>query len=157
MKKRYNLEIEIEAPIEQVSALFGDETNLPYWQPGYQRTHRDDAGFVGHVYQKNDQEIVLAETDLLDDLPRSFSATYSTHGMVMRVENYFESITPGRTRWMQHNEASLHGFVMNVIGTFLPNCFSKQSRLFMRHFKAFAEHGADVRLLSGLKGQQADT
>jgi len=87
----------------------------------------------------------MIETVEVNDLPREFTASFTAPGMEIRVQSLFEELGAYKTRWISNNQGSTSGFVMRMIGLFMPGCFKRQSLLFMRHFKAFAEDGSDLR------------
>ena len=49
------------------------------------------------------------------------------------------------TLWVSENEYRFSGIVMRLVGLLMPGAFRKQSLQHMQDFKAFAEHGKDVR------------
>ncbi|EME64361.1 SRPBCC family protein [Amycolatopsis decaplanina] len=52
---------------------------------------------------------------------------------------------PDKTLWDSENEYRFGGLLMRLVGTFMRGALRKQSRQHMLDFKAFAEHGKDVR------------
>jgi len=52
---------------------------------------------------------------------------------------------PATTLWESESEFRFDGLLMKLMGRLMPGTFRKQSRQHMQDFKAFAEHGTDVR------------
>ncbi len=52
---------------------------------------------------------------------------------------------PETTLWVSENEYRFSGLLMRLVGLLMPGAFRKQSLQHMQDFKAFAEHGKDVR------------
>jgi hypothetical protein len=53
------------------------------------------------------------------------------------------------TLWESESEYRFSGLPMRLAALFMPGAFRKQSRQHMADFKAFAEHGKDVRAAAG--------
>ena len=146
----YTLEIEIDQPKAKIAELFGNPDNLAYWQPGFQSCEplESPAGEPRQyrmLYKHGKRDIEMHETVIADDLPDKYTARYKAPGMVMHIENVFEELSSNKTRWVSHNTATVSGFFMRLMTFIMPGCFKKQSFLYMKHFKAFAEEGTDVR------------
>ncbi len=59
-----------------------------------------------------------------------------------------DDIPPERTQWLSENEFRFTG-LMRWVAPLMRGSFIKQSRQYMEDFKAFAEHGTDVREANG--------
>ena len=140
---KYSLEIEIEKPLDVVSDLFGDVNNLAFWQPGFMGIEEAD-GETTMSYQHGKRVIKMIEKINVNKLPGEFTASYTVTGMVMTVQNLFEEIGEGRTKWTSNNECKPSGF-MKIMMWIMPGCAKKQSFSYMENFKAFAEEGRDIR------------
>lgn len=55
----------------------------------------------------------------------------------------------GTTLWVSENEYRFSSLLMRLVGLLMPGAFRKQSLQHMQDFKAFAEHGKDVREAKG--------
>ena len=53
------------------------------------------------------------------------------------------------TLWVSENEYRFSGLPMRLVAPFMRGAFRKQSLQHMQDFKAFAEHGTDVREAKG--------
>ena len=56
---------------------------------------------------------------------------------------------PETTLWVSENEYRFSGLMMRLVGLLMPSAFRKQSLQHMQDFRAFAEHGKDVREANG--------
>jgi hypothetical protein len=65
-------------------------------------------------------------------------------GMWSAAREQLTEAGPESTLWVSENEYRFNG-LMRLVGPFLRGAFIKQSRQLMQDFKAFAEHGTDVR------------
>ena len=148
---QYTLEILIDLPRDKVCELFVDPNNLYFWQPGLLSIEPLDGGTnqpgekTRLRYLHGKREVEMIETLKVFSPPKEFTATFEAKGMWMEVENHFEETGPNQTKWISNNKAQTSGFMMKLIGLLMPGCFKKQSFLYMKYFKAFAEDRADVR------------
>lgn len=148
---KYQVEILIDKPLDQVVALFDDPDNLGAWQPGFQSweqlsgEHGQPGMQTRLVYLNGKRRVEMIETLEVYDLPREFTATFEAPGMKMRVQSLFEAVGEQQTRWVSNNDGSVSGIMMRLVRLLMPGCFKKESLRFMRHFKEFAEQGADLR------------
>lgn len=146
----YTVQIDIELPRDEVIALFDNPDNLFKWQQGLQSfTHESgEPGQPGAtsrmVFLMGKRRIEMVETITVRNLPDEFSGTYDTAGVFNLVENRFTELSPTSTRWESRNVFQFRG-IMRIIGFLFKGAFPKQSLKFMEDFKAFAEHGTDVR------------
>ena len=140
---RYQNEVTIQRPLDQVWLLFDDPENLRHWQPTLKSFELMEGvmGQVGAksrlVYHEGKRVIQMTETILTREANR-FSAQYETGGFVNLTDNQFETLANGDTRWVQKNEFRF-GVMMSVLAFFMQGEFPKQSQKFMDDFKAFAE------------------
>ncbi len=147
---KYCVEIEIALPREQVVELFDNENNLYCWQEGLQSMQllSGEPGQTGArtqmQFQLGNRQIDMIETITLRELPERFDSTYETGGVFNIVRNMFLEREAGRTLWRSDNEFRFSGF-MRCMAPFIKGAFKKQSLKYMQDFKAFAEHGIDVR------------
>jgi hypothetical protein len=56
---------------------------------------------------------------------------------------------PGTTLWESENEYRFGSLPMRLMAPFMRGAFRKQSHVHMQEFKAFVEHGTDVREAKG--------
>lgn len=158
---KYTVSIEIALPRERVLLLLADPANFPKWLRGLV-LHEPISGKPGEVgtksrviFQMGQQRIECTETvtrqepaDLHQISKESvvhFEREISGKGMWNAVRDRFTEAGPDKTRWESENEFKLSGLLMRLVGVLMPGAFRKQSQLHMQDFKAFAEHGKDVR------------
>ena len=147
---KYTVEVEIEAPRERVVALMDDPDNLPKWMEGLRAFEHleGERGRVGArsklVFEVGARRFDMLETITARDLPDVFAGTYDVSGVRNLVVNRFVDLGGGRTRWVSENEFRFSG-LMKLMGLFMRGAFPKQTRKYLEAFKAFAEHGTDVR------------
>lgn len=135
----YTIELEIEKPLSEVGALFGDEQNLAKWQPGY-LGREEVEGKTVLKYEKGKKTIDMIEEIHLNELPGEFTATFRFQGMEMTVQNLFTEAGDNRTRWITHNTCKTSG-IFKILVWMMKGCAKRESLTFMENFKAFAETG----------------
>jgi hypothetical protein len=69
-------------------------------------------------------------------------------GMWSAARERLTAAGPGTTLWASENEYRFSG-VMRLVAPLMRGVFRKQSLRHMQDFKAFAEHGTDVRDTEG--------
>ena len=148
---KYTLEIELDLPREEAASLFAHRENYRCWQPGFVRIQHLNGGRgragerLRLFYDHGKGEVEVLETVEVERPPEEFTSTFEVQGMVVRVQNLFQEVSPGRTRWTSHNDARASGFKMHLATSIVPGGFKRQSLALMKNFKAFAEQGADLR------------
>lgn len=141
---KYKNEIVINAPREKVIELFSDPDKIKEWQPGFISMERisGESGKVGSKvkmnYKMGKREVEMIETITVNNLPNEFSGTYEAKGVFNLVNNYFEALPDGNTKYWTENEFEFKGF-MRIIGFLFPNAFKKESQKYLVLFKAFVE------------------
>ena len=147
---RYTEEIEIDLPRDEVVRLFTDPGTMFAWQPGLQSMEllSGEEGEVGArtklVFLTGRRRMEMIETIMHNALPESLHAVYDTKGVHNVCENFLHEVSPTRTRWVTPNVFEFSG-AMRLVGLLFGSSFKKETRESLRRFKAFAEHGTDVR------------
>lgn len=138
---KYNLEIEIKKPLDQVSGMFSDRSLLPRWQPGLvsDEVQKDKEGQKTYklTYQVGRRKLFITETITLEN-SHQYHATYKLKGVVNHVRHQFEAIDSHRTRWRSEQEFRFNG-LMKVISLFMRSGFENQAGMIMNNFKHFVE------------------
>lgn len=142
--KKYQNEVIINAPRERVIELFDDPSNLKEWQQGFvsMELMKGTAGEVGSKhklrYKMGKRDIDMVETITQNALPELFSATYEAKNVFNSIDNHFEDLGDGRTRYWTKNEFKLSG-LMALMGGLFSGTFKKQSQKYLNDFKHFVE------------------
>ncbi|MCR9173512.1 MAG: SRPBCC family protein [bacterium] len=141
---KYKNEVIIKAPREKVVELFDNPENMKEWQPGFVSMEliEGELGKVGSKhklhYKMGKREIDMIETITKRDLPNSFSATYEAKKVFNNIDNHFEDLGDGTTKYWTENEFRLSGS-MKLFGWIMPGAFKKQSQKYMNDFRDFVE------------------
>ena len=152
---RYTEEVTINKPRDEVLALFDNPDNMRHWQTGFiSMTPMEGApGQVGSTsklhYKIGKREVEMVETITVRDLPEKFCGTYEAKGVWNALENRFEALDAGTTKWTSEVEFRFSSWMMKIMALVMPGAFRKQTRTFMEDFKAFAEQGISVADRSG--------
>jgi hypothetical protein len=138
---RYQTEIVIQKPIQEVTRLFANRAHLTKWQPGILSTQQIESYPLPKyklMLSFGRRKMVMTETIIRNELPGYFEGTYEMKGVYNRICNTFESTDAGTTRWICVNEFRFSG-LMRLIAAFMPGSFRKQTEMIMGNFKRFAE------------------
>ena len=149
--KPYTVEIDIDLPRDRVIELFDNPDNLQHWQNGFQSFEHlsGEPGKPGAksklIYQNGKHRIELIETITKNELPESFDGSYDWgHGSNTLVNEFIE-VGPNRTKWKSTCSYEFRGLMLKAMGFFFPGKFKEQNMMFLKNFKAFAEHGNSVK------------
>jgi hypothetical protein len=89
----------------------------------------------------------------LREIPRDsvvhFDREIVAKGMWSAARERLTEAGPGTTLWESENEYRFGSLPMRLMAPFMRGAFRKQSHVHMQEFKAFAEHGTDVREAKG--------
>lgn len=149
--KPYTVSVNIRRPRHEVIELFNSSDNLFKWQTGLVSFEHisGEPGEVGArsllVYDTGKHRIELTETITKVALPDEFDGTYEWDGGMNTLVNRFIIVDENTTRWESTCSYEFQKLFMKLMGTFLPGMFKKQNMSFLNNFKAFCEHGHDVR------------
>ncbi len=144
---KYTNEVIINLPRQKVVELFENPDNLAKWQPGFISIEsvEGSSGEVGSKhklkYKMGKRDIEMIETITKSDLPHLFGATYEAKNVFNSIDNHFEDLGDGKTRYSTDNEFKMSG-TMKIFGWLMPGAFKKQSQKYLDLFKEFAEKEA---------------
>lgn len=158
---KYTVSIEIAKPLEEVAQLLADPAHIPKWLRGVV-VHEPLSGVHGHVGTKSrvvmqtgqqnfeaTETITRREPSDLRSIPKGsvvyFEREIVADGMWSAARERLTEADPNTTLWVSENEYRFSGLLMRLVGLLMPGTFRKQSLEHMQDFKAFAEHGKDVR------------
>jgi len=149
--KAYTVHVDIELPRDKVIELMDDPDNLPKWQNGLKSFEHVDGepGRVGArsklTYQEGKRSFELIETITKRDLPDEFNGTYEWGGGKNTLVNRFIALDDNNTRWESTCEYELRSVMLKLMALLMPGMFKRQNQKYLDNFKAFCEHGTDVR------------
>jgi carbon monoxide dehydrogenase subunit G len=160
---KYTVSIEIALPREQVVQLLADPAHISKWLRGLHEPLNGMHGQVGTesrvVMQTGQQTMELTETITrrdpadLHEIPRGgivhFDRAIVAKGMWNAARERLTEAGPETTLWESENEYRFSSLPMRLMVPFMRGAFRKQSHVHMQDFKAFAEHGTDVREAKG--------
>lgn len=158
---KYTESIEIALPLKEVAQLLADPAHLPQWLRGMV-LHEPLNGMHGQVgtksrvvLQMGQQKFEATETitrrepvDLRSISKGSvvhFEREIVAEGMWNAARERLTEASPNTTLWVSENEYRFSSLLMRLVALLMPSTFRKQSLQHMQDFKAFAEHGKDVR------------
>lgn len=141
---KYELEITINKPREEVIKIFDNQDNLSKWQKSLMSydqisgTPREQGAKCKLLYDMNGRKTEMIETITSKNLPHQVTSTYDTKGVHNIQENYFYEEGADKTKWKTVSEFQFSGF-MKIIGFLFQKSFPKTSYGFMEDFKEYAE------------------
>jgi hypothetical protein len=158
---KYIVSMEIALPRERVAQLLADPAHLPQWLRGLV-LHEPLSGQHGQVgtksrvvFQMGQQQMECTETitrrepvdlhGIRSEDVVLFEREIVGKGMWNAARDRLTETGPDTTLWESENEYRFSGLLMRLVGLLMPGTFRKQSLQHMQDFKAFAEHGKDVR------------
>lgn len=158
---KYTVSMEIALPRERVVQLLTDSAHLPKWLRGLV-LHEPLNGMHGQVGTKSrvvmqmgqqtfegTETITRWEPADLHGIPRDsvvhFEREIVAKGMWSAARERLTEAGPETTLWVSENEYRFSSLPMRLVGLLMPSAFRRQSQQHMQDFKAFAEHGTDVR------------
>lgn len=145
---KYTVTVEIDAPLENVIALFDDPENWPKWRDGFvsAETLRGSAGSEGSqtklVNRVGGRNTEMIETVERKNLPSEMICIYEASGFWFgawnRVTNRFRELGPKRSEWQLESEFRCRGLV-KVMSILMPRMFHDATLKEMNNFKAYVE------------------
>lgn len=140
---RFTCTVEINAPIQEVVALFENPDNLHEWQDGF-KSFEHISGKEGEVGAKSKlvyDKLELIETIIRNELPEEFKATYEHKHVINTLSCRFTEINSGKTRLDQEiHYTEFKGFVIKIMAKLFPGMFKKQVQKWLDQFKDFVEN-----------------
>ena len=146
---RFELSMDINAPPEQVWAVFENPANMPHWQPGLQSYEHisGEPGWPGAVsllvYHEGNRRIEMTETVMSRDEGRHLAGQYETAWASNDMACTFQALPDGGTRWRAQAEFRFKGWV-KLLAPLLRAGIRKRVEDDMLRFKALVESGEPV-------------
>lgn len=142
---KYKSSIDIDLPRKRVVELFDSSENMKQWMPGLE-SYEHLSGEPGKEgakaklrFKMGRRDMEMVETITTNNLPEEMHGTYEVSGTLNVQENFFEEISPEKSRWISVNEFKFNGLGMKLMGWLMPGAFKKQTHKYMEEFKRFAE------------------
>ena len=142
---KYTEEIEINTNIDTVIALFDNPYNMQKYMQGIE-SYKVVEGNIREVGAKaemtvlmGEKKIIMTEEIITNNLPEQKKVTYTADAVYNIVTNKFIRVSENKTKFINVQEFEFKGF-MKIIGFFMPSAFKKQSRVYLKDFKEFAEN-----------------
>lgn len=161
----FTVSLTIAVPRERVLRLLSDPAHHASWLRGLVAHELVDgtAGHVGAVSRvvmrsgkgtMEAQEVITRrEPEHLEDLPGGVVVHYehelTAQGMWSAAREHLHDLGDGTTRWVSENEYRFEARSMRLLAPLMRRAFRQQTLAHMEDFRAFAEHGADVRENAG--------
>jgi hypothetical protein len=162
---KYTVSMEIALPRERVAQLLADPVHLPMWLRGLV-LHEPLSGVHGQLGTKSRVVMQMGQQKFEGTETITRREPADLHGIGSEDVVYYEREIVGKgmwsaarerltetgpetTLWVSENEYRFSGLLMRLLGPLMPGAFRKQSLQHMQDFKAFAEHGTDVREAKG--------
>ena len=138
---RYRIETEINRPIDEVTRIFADRSQLTKWQPGIvssELINENPHPKYKLLFQFGRRKMYMTETIVRNELPHHLEGTYEMKGIFNRIHNSFESLGPGTTKWIYDSEFRFRG-IISLVAIFMRNDFYRQSQIIASNFKKYVE------------------
>jgi hypothetical protein len=142
---KYTEEIEINTNIDTVIALFDNPYNMQEYMDGIE-SYKIVEGNIREVGAKaemtvlmGEKKIIMIEEIITNNLPEEKKVIYTADAVYNIVTNKFIKVSENKTKFINEQEFEFKGF-MKIIGFFMPSAFKKQSRVYLKDFKEFAEN-----------------
>ena len=141
---KYQESIIINAPKEQVAEYLHPKYAFE-WMEGLQQYELttgewDEEGAVAEMrFKTGKREMNMTETLIDNQMPDEKTMTYDAKNVHNIVRNILETVDGNKTKYINDQEFQFSGFFMKAMGFLLPGLFKKQSRKYLKDFKAFVE------------------
>ena len=142
---KYTEEIEINSNIDTLIELVDNPYNMKEYMDGIE-SYTVLSGNIREVGTKaeiialmGENKVIMIEEIITNNLPEEKKVTYTADGVYNIVTNRLVKISDNKTRFINEQEFEFKGY-MKVIGFFMPSAFKKQSRVYLKDFKEFAEN-----------------
>ena len=143
------VELDIQAPCEEVAALFADPANLPKWMRDLARYEpvQGMQGTPGSSYRMVPRtgDMVFVATVLSQRLPDQVILRLDGKNIVVLVTDRFIATSPRSTRMVSEEEFRFTTLFSWLFGFVAQHSIRKAHRQHIESFKAFAEQRARPR------------
>jgi uncharacterized membrane protein len=125
---KYQKEIEINKPIDDVIGMFDNPENMGKWMEGLQ-SFEHISGAPGQPgaksrlrFKMGTREVEMIETINVRNLPDEFTGTYEAKGVWNKVSSKFVPLSDTKTKYISEQEFKFQGF-MKCIAFIMPGAF----------------------------------
>ena len=142
---KYTEEIEINSNIDTLIILFDNPYNMQEYMQGIESytllsgNIREVGAKAEIIASMGENKIIMIEEIITNNLPEEKKVTYTADGVYNIVTNRLVRVSENKTRFINEQEFEFKGY-MKVMGFFMPSAFKKQSRVYLKDFKEFAEN-----------------
>jgi hypothetical protein len=137
------VEVDIQAPRDQVAALFADPANNTKWMHDLDRCEpiTGNPGMPGSAYRMVPKtgDMVFVATVLARHLPEEVSLRLDGKDVVVSITDRFRATSPGVTTMVSEEEFRFKSLLRRVFGLFARRSILTAHRRHMASFKHFAE------------------
>jgi uncharacterized protein YndB with AHSA1/START domain len=137
------VELDIQAPCDEVAALFADPANLPKWMHDLERYEpiQGMQGTPGSRYRMvpKSGDMVFVATVLSRSLPEQVILRLDGKNIVVLVTDRFIATSPGSTRMVSEEEFRFTTLFSWLFGFVAQHSIRKAHRQHIESFKQFAE------------------
>ncbi|WP_105618670.1 SRPBCC family protein [Vallitalea okinawensis] len=138
--------IVINKPIDVVTRLFLDPSNLKEYQDGFVKKELKSGldgedGCVSTLYYKyGNQDMIMTETVVSNKLPDSYEAFYHHQHMDNTMKCNFTAIDDQSTKYdYEYEYTRINWIIPKLISIFFPSMYRKQGQKWIDQFKEFVE------------------
>lgn len=141
---KISAEMILDRPREQVWEAFDNPDNMIRWQPTLESFEHvsgepGQPGAVSRlVYQEGGRTIEMTERLTERREPEYLAGEYETEGTINTIENHFQRLKDGRTRWVMNSEFNFSG-LFKLLAPFMKGQMRKRTLNDMERFKAMVE------------------
>jgi hypothetical protein len=137
------VELDIQAPRDEVAALFADPTNLSHWMHDLERYEpiQGPPGKPGSTYRmvQKDHDMAFVATVLSRSLPDQVDLRLDGKNTVVMITDRFIATAPRATKMVSEEEFRFTTPFSRIFGFFAQSSIRKAHRQHIESFKEFAE------------------
>lgn len=140
----YQSQISVNKSIEEAWAVMSDESNLPEWIDGFQKTElvsgtHNTVGAVSNVYvEENGQEMVMQETINAIKAPDHLNMTFTMDFMDMDYDMALSNDN-GKTLIVTKSKTTGNGLIAKSMISFMTSAMKKQEDANLSNLKRLIE------------------
>jgi uncharacterized protein YndB with AHSA1/START domain len=139
------VELEINAPLEKVTALLADPSSMTKWMDDLERVEplSGEFGMPGSKFRMvgkaGSQQSNFIVTVTARTLPETFGLKLQSPSVDVVITDTFTTLSARRTKLVSEEVFSFHGLFNTLFGLLAQNTIRKHHRQHIESFKRFAE------------------